>query len=162
VVFKLYGDEPLEEHFKRADRFHRKITSPQVREVLASRRWGLIGVLERNTFFLIFFLLVFCYIPSRRNPHPLPSTQNRDDQQREKPHDACKRPKRNHKPLPFYPLGNEKRPRKRNCATENADHYEAVARELVVGVDELERNKLATALHSQLQHKPRNQRKELT
>lgn len=78
------------------------------------------------------FLLVFLYIPGRRNPYPLPTKQNRDNQQRKKTHDARERPKRDEKPLPLDPLGDEKRPSEWDSTPEDAYHHEAVACELVV------------------------------
>src|SRR5690606_2848356 len=73
--------------------------------------------------------------------HPLAATHDGDNKQRKPTHDGRETTKRNQETILLNPLRNKESPRKRNQASQNADHDEAVTGQLVVGVDELESKK---------------------
>ena len=83
-------------------------------------------------------LLISDNIPSRRDPHPLTPKDDGNDQQRKGPENCREATKRNQKPILLNPLRNKKGPSKWDQPPENADHDEAVTRQLIVRVDELE------------------------
>jgi hypothetical protein len=85
------------------------------------------------------YLLIFNNITRRGNPHPLPDTDDGDNEQRKPAHDGRKPTKRDQEAILLNPLCNKKSPRKRDHAPKNADHDEAVTGQLAVRVDELKR-----------------------
>ena len=91
------------------------------------------------------YLLVLNNITCRGNPYPLAATHDGDNKQRKPTHDGRETTKRNQETILLNPLRNKESPRKRNQASQNADHDEAVTGQLVVGVDELESKKARSA-----------------
>lgn len=83
-------------------------------------------------------LLIPNNIARRGNSDPLASTHYGNNQQREATHDGRKTAKREQETILLNPLRNEESPRKRDHTPENADHDEAITRQLIVRVDELE------------------------
>src|SRR5690349_25044870 len=81
--------------------------------------------------------LISNYISRSGNPHPLASTHNGNNKQRKRGHDCCEPAKRNEEPVLLNPLGDEEGPGEGNGAAEDTDHDETVARQLIIGVDEL-------------------------